>query len=243
MEIGLLQCDHALPEHLAITGGDYDVMYTHMLKSAAAHLGLPSSIHVKPFAVVDGNFPQTPNVCEAWIVSSSRYDTSSQVNWITKLRGFICEIIEAEVPLVGICFGHQIIALALGGHVSRRAEWVAGVQQIYIAQNPWISDSRANLFGIHRDEVTELPSSARIIGSTNQVQIAAFLAPPHVFCIQYHVDFNAAYLAALLQSRKDKIGDNIHKQAIKSLHTETDELKISANILMFLYKNAGFQIL
>lgn len=234
MKIGLLQCDHVLPEHRVVATGDYDEIYTNMLMSAASRMALLGSIQIQSFAVVDGFFPKSPSLCDAWIVSSSRFNAFSPIEWISRLRDFVSRIVESGLPLVGICFGHQLISLALGGQVSRRLDWIAGVQKISFSENAWIKAPTVRLLGIHRDEVTKPPPKAIVIGSTQQVKIAAFIVDPNVFCIQYHVELTAGYVRALLESRKELIGLAVRESAIKGLQSTTDDEEISSSILAFL---------
>jgi len=234
LKIGLLQCDHVLPEHRVVATGDYDEIYTNMLMSAAARMALLGAIQIQSFAVVDGFFPKSPSMCDAWIVSSSKFDAFSSIGWISRLRDFVCRIVESGLPLVGICFGHQLISLALGGKVSRRPDWVAGVQQIYFSENAWIKAPKVRLLGIHRDEVTRPPPNAIVIGSTQQVKIAAYLVDSHVLCIQYHMELNAGYVSALMEYRKELIGLEVRESAIMGLNSTTDDEDVSSSILAFL---------
>ncbi|HLP80861.1 MAG TPA: type 1 glutamine amidotransferase [Nitrosomonas sp.] len=239
MIIGLLQCDHVLSEHRVIATGDYDAIYAGVLMSAKSRMGLSIPIQIQSFAVVDGFFPKSPSLCEAWIVSSSKFNAFSSIGWISRLRDFVSRIIESGLPIAGICFGHQIISLAMGGRVSRRPDWIVGVQEIYFSHNAWIKAPRVKLLGIHRDEVIEPPSNATVIGSTEQVRIAAYIVTPNVLCIQYHMELNAGYVRALMETRKEMIGRDVCERAIIGLQTPTDDKQISSSILSFLLSNVN----
>lgn len=216
LKIGFIQCDHVLPAHRGITMGDYDFIYQQMLHSASIRLGIEDKINVKVFAAVDDIIPESPSVCDAWVISSSQYDANSSTNWICALRKFVASIINMRLPLLGVCFGHQLIANVLGGKIERMSEWVVGYQQVKFTSNNAIGLKTATLLGIHRDHVKIPPQGALVIGSTPLVQVASFFVPPYTLGMQYHMEFTASYVKALLESRRPIFTDENYRSALNN---------------------------
>ncbi len=110
MKVGLLLCDHVRPEYQA-TYGDYPGMF----QAAWPHF------EFEVFALCDGQFPPSVRECEAYLATGSRYSVYEPIDWIDQAKSLVKEIAAAELPYLGVCFGHQLLAEALGGKV-RKAE-------------------------------------------------------------------------------------------------------------------------
>src|SRR5262245_10219781 len=105
MKIGLLECDH-IAERFRHIAGDYRDMFAALLGPLNPQLAWQS------FDVCNGKFPTSVGVCDAYLATGSRFSAYDENDWIQTLRDFIRQIHEAKTPLVGICFGHQILAEA-----------------------------------------------------------------------------------------------------------------------------------
>ena len=100
MKIGILQAGHT-PDDLARTLGDYDTLYSDLLAGYG--------FSFQAYCVVDMEFPDSITECDGWFISGSRYGAYEDHPWIPPLEQFIRDIYADGRPLVGVCFGHQII--------------------------------------------------------------------------------------------------------------------------------------
>ena len=122
MKIGILETGEVSPD-LKARHGDYPAMFEAML--GAADPGL-EFVTVR---VVAGEMPRAPGEADAWLVTGSRHGVYDGLPWIEPLKAFLRACVAARVPVVGICFGHQILAEALGGRVEKSDKgWGLGVQ-------------------------------------------------------------------------------------------------------------------
>ena len=110
MKIGILQTGHS-PEDLFGPFGDYDGMFRDMLDG--------NGFEFQTWAVVDGVLPDGADEADAWLITGSKHGAYEDHAWIPPLEELIREINARKQPLAGICFGHQIIAQALGGKVEK----------------------------------------------------------------------------------------------------------------------------
>ena len=199
MKIGLLKCDFVMPEFHGIDGGIPD-MFTHLL----GQTGLGAELKI--YRVWEGELPAATDECDAWFTSGARASVFEDLDWIKNFQQFIVALHADRRKTVGICFGHQMIAQALGGGV-RRSErgWGIGVQQMSIAEEqPWMQppmDSCRMLF-THQDQVEVLPSGARLLGSTEHCPNAMFAVGDHILSIQAHPEYSRPYLCAFIEPRE-----------------------------------------
>ena len=106
MKIGILETGRP-PEELDGTFGDYPGMFEDLLSG--------NGLKVASYAVLDGDIPKRPDEADGWLITGSKYGVYEDHPWIAPLKAFIRDVYAADLPLVGICFGHQLIAEALGG--------------------------------------------------------------------------------------------------------------------------------
>jgi GMP synthase-like glutamine amidotransferase len=144
----------------------------------------------------------------------------------------------AGVPFVGICFGHQLIAHALGGRVTRaEGGWGVGTQRASVASTtPWMvppRDEYALLYS-HQDQVVVLPEDGRSLASTNHAPVAMLAVGDTMLGIQGHPEFGASYLDALMADRVERIGAARHAHAVASLDEPRDEALVAQWIARFL---------
>lgn len=188
MLIGILQTGHA-PDPLRPRHGDYPDLFERLLAGRG--------LEFRTWAVVDGEFPPGPEAAEGWLVTGSRHGAYEGHPWIPPLEALIREIRDARRPLVGVCFGHQIVAQALGGRVEKhpggwsvgRTEYEWGGERV--ALNAW-----------HQDQVTAVPPGARVIASAPGCAVAALAyddAP--ILTVQAHPEFDPGFLADLMAER------------------------------------------
>ena len=221
IEVGLLLCDQLDPD-VAEVAGDY----THLYGTAYA----PAGIGFRIYDVTAGEFPSSTGECAAWMISGSRHSAGDDLDWITRTGEFIRALADERRPQVGICFGHQLAALALGGRVDRaEVGWGVGVRHFdLVADAPWI-DADATGFDIlmsHQDQVVALPPGAELLASADYCPVGAYRVADHVFCVQGHPEFVPALSASLAERRRGRIGDETVDAALASLTRPLDHARI-----------------
>jgi GMP synthase (glutamine-hydrolysing) len=225
MLIGILQTGHA-PEALRPLHGDYPDLFERLL----AGRGLT----FRSWSVVDGDFPEGPQDAEGWLITGSRHGTYEPHPWIPPLEDLIRRIVAARLPLVGICFGHQIVAQALGGRVET---WPGGWSVGRTAYD-WGGESVA-LNAWHQDQVTRLPPGATVLASAPNCPYAALAVGDSVLTVQAHPEFDPTFLKDLIASRgRGVVPDPLLDAAVAALDAPLDSRLLADRIVAFL-RRAG----
>lgn len=219
MRIGLLECDH-VAERFRHIAGDYREMFGALFSRHAPELTL------EPFDVCDEQFPALDS-CDGFITTGSRFSVYDDVDWIHRLKKFVRRARDAGRPFVGICFGHQLLAEALGGKVEQAAGgWGVGVHAVEIVQaEVWMRPAQpaVRLQHMHQDQVVRLPADAVLIGRSAHCPAAMFRVGATMLGIQAHPEFSVGYVEALLLDRVERIGESRVREALAGLRQLTDE--------------------
>ena len=154
------------------------------------------------FPVKDDVFPDDLGRFDGVMIGGSPASVHDASPWIDRLQALIREIIDRDIPLFGACFGHQAIALALGGEVGDSPDgWALGAVTTEVTDPlPWMEPrvTAIRLHAAHTEQVLRLPESARRWGHAGGCEIAGFVIGERVFTTQYHPEITAAFMAALL---------------------------------------------
>ena len=236
MRIGVLECDHVSERYVPIAG-DYADMFTAMVTTA------DPSVRIAFYDVRRGVLPSRPDECDGWLCTGSSASVFDDEPWIDAVAELVRAVHAARVPFVGICFGHQLIAHALGGRTERAAVgWGAGALPMQVTvEASWMKPplGSATLLYSHQDQVTEIPPGGRVLGAAPHCPIAMLAVDDHVIGIQAHPEFGAPYVRALLVDRVDRIGEADTAMALESLEQPTDERVVARWILEFLRSREG----
>jgi GMP synthase-like glutamine amidotransferase len=231
MKIGLLECDHVL-ERFRHIAGDYREMFAALFHRHAPQITLPH------FDVCNGEFPSSLDSCDAYLATGSRFSAYEDVDWIHELKNFVRRIHETKKPFVGVCFGHQIMAEALGGKVTRAdVGWGVGVHSVEVIRpESWMrpEQSSCGLQYMHQDQVERMPEDGVVIGRSDHCPVAMFRVGDSMLGIQAHPEFPKAYSKALLSDRIERIGAERANTALTSLDQPTDESVAAKWIVEFL---------
>ena len=225
MKIGILQTGHA-PDMLLPDTGDYDAMMARMLDG--------QGFDFETYAVVDQEFPDGPHAADGWLITGSKHGAYEDHPWIPPLEELIRAIHAANLPLVGICFGHQIIAQALGGTVVKHPDgWRVGATQYDIEGRP------LTLNAWHQDQVIEAPGGAEIIGTAEGCDIAAMRIGERIYTVQPHPEYGSAFIQGLLDHRAPGVvPDALSNHARGLLSTPTDNAAMATRIADVFRKGA-----
>lgn len=236
MKVGLLECDHVMEKFRHIAG-DYRDMFSRLLAAYAPQ------IELQFFDVRNGEFPSSPDVCEAYLTTGSRFSAYDNADWIHTLNDFVRRLRDENTLFVGVCFGHQVLAEALGGKVEKaESGWGVGVHSIEIAQpDVWMKPEQSNcrLQFTHQDQVTRLPENSVALGRSDHCPVAMFRVGRTMLGIQPHPEFNAAYTEALILDRIERIGEAKVRAAQASFSQATDEEVVTKWIAEFLAQTKG----
>ena len=117
LNIGLLLCDD-----VPLDGRDQYGNYTEMFRSGVG--AADSKINLTPYAAYENVLPDTPSAHQGYMISGSSTSVFEDKQWIRDLMVFVRQCHKSKIKVVGICFGHQLIAHALGGETKRFKEWL-----------------------------------------------------------------------------------------------------------------------
>lgn len=203
MRIGVLQAG-LVPEELTPRWGEYDAIFRRLLARSGR------DFEVKGWRVVEGEFPAGPHEAEGWIVSGSKHGAYEDHAFIPPLEAFIRDAVAAGAPLIGVCFGHQIIAQALGGKVEKfSGGWGLGPQEYELTAKPgWMAEApeRLTVSAVHQDQVVEAPPGATRLASSpfceNAILVYGDPERPAAITIQPHPEFDDEFLKDLIAARR-----------------------------------------
>ncbi len=187
MKIGILQTGQA-PEPVRSQTGDYPVLFERLL---AGHGFRFATWHVEAMV-----FPDSPRAADGWLITGSRHGVYEDHPFIAPLEEFIRDALAAQMPVVGICFGHQIMAQALGGRVAQFAGgWAVG------AQDYAFEGQSVRLNAWHRDQVIMPPEGARTIARHPFCAHAALTFGETGLSVQAHPEFDDGFIQGLIETR------------------------------------------
>lgn len=220
MLIGILQTGQA-PDALAAQSGDYPDMFRRLL----AEQGLS----FRTYRVLDLEFPASVSECDGWLITGSRFGAYEDHAFIPPLEDFIRQAFAQAVPMVGICFGHQIIAQALGGKVEKFAGgWSVGPTE-------YDFDGQAlRLNAWHQDQVVERPAMAQVAGRSAFCENAALVYDDRIFTVQAHPEFRSEFVDGLMKTRgKGVVPDRLMEEAGARLDQPIDDQILARRIADF----------
>ena len=223
MKIGLLECDDVVGRFPEVKGG-YREMFAALLPGFSW----------RHYAAHRGQFPSSPAECDAWISTGSKYSVYEKHAWIDELAAFIRSL---DKPFVGICFGHQMLAHAMGGAVAKAKQgWGAGVLALDILKKePWMEPPlpQVRIQHMHQDQVLRLPQGSTLLGKSDHCEFGMFRVGETKLGIEGHPEFTVDYGAALIQARRAQIGAQTDR-ALNSLKGKSDGPVVGRWIERFL---------
>ena len=187
MKIGILQTGQS-PDALRAQMGDYPAMFARLLDG---HGFAFQTWHVEGM-----EFPESLAEADGWLITGSRHGVYEDHPFIAPLEALVRDALAAGRPVVGICFGHQIMAQALGGKVAKFAGgWAVGAQEYdfegeTLTLNAW-----------HQDQVLVPPEGARTLARNAGCTYAALEYGPHGLSVQAHPEFGDDFIQGLIETR------------------------------------------
>lgn len=220
MLIGILQTGLA-PDALSPELGDYPDMFARLLDG--------HGFTFRTYKVVEGEFPKGVKDCEGWLITGSRHGVYEDHAFIPPLEQFIRDAFAAHVPVVGICFGHQIVAQAMGGKVERFASgWAVGATDYDFA------GEKVTLNAWHRDQVVQVPAGAKVIASNEFCANAALLYDDRALTVQAHPEFRPEFVDGLMKTRgKGLVPDEVMAAAATRLADPLQDKTMAGRIAAF----------
>ena len=224
MLIGFLQCGHFL-QAAGYPSRTYTDLYSKLLEN--------QGFTFRTWSVVDMEFPEDVHDADGWLITGSRHGAYEDLPFIPPLEDFIRKAYDAEVPMVGVCFGHQIIAQALGGKVVKfpdgwavgRTEYDFGTEKL--ALNAW-----------HQDQVIEPPADAEVIATSDFCRYAGFRYKKAALSVQPHPEFDQTAIDLLLTERAPGLvpADRV-KRAVQDADRPVDNAALARQIASFFKEN------
>jgi len=193
----------------------------------------------RTYAVDEGELPSRPEDCDAYLITGSSAGVYDPLPWIEEAAAFL-RAAKGKAALVGVCFGHQLMAQAFGGKVIQSPKgWGVGEQVYEILQaEPWMDAPplRIRLPASHQDQVIEKPPAADVFAGSEFTPYAGLVwRDQPAISIQPHPEFDPAYAISLIEHRRgDRYADEQANAAIASYSGPDDRLRVAGWIERFL---------
>lgn len=219
MKVAILQCDNLL-EKLQPRFGEYKHMIQQMFSV------IDTSFSYDVFDCRKEEYPDDISCYDFFITSGSRASVYDDEPWIQRLIDFIRKLDRNEKKLIGICFGHQAIAVALDGQVNKSTKgWGVGLAANRVVSTPgWMQQrvSQLRILVSHQDQITSLANGAKVLAESDFCPYFIIQWNNHFLSIQGHPEWNKEYSRALMYERRAIIPEDRLEEGLLSLRLVPD---------------------
>jgi GMP synthase-like glutamine amidotransferase len=221
MRIGILKADET-PKEMVDVHGPYEDFYVQLLS--------PYGFEFTIYSVLDGKFPSSVDEAGGWLITGSRHSVVEDKLWILRLKEFIREVRGSRTPMVGICFGHQVIASAFGGKVERSKEgWNVGP----VAYKRTSTGKIQNVLVWHQDEVTTCAPDTKILASSSSCQNVILQYGETIKTFQCHPELNPAFMRDLLLLYAEELRPGMRSGILNANEESLHGLELGEEIATF----------
>jgi GMP synthase-like glutamine amidotransferase len=221
-----------VPAPLRARFGPYRDMFEKMFD------GTGQGFSYEMVAVSDGEPLPEPSSLEAIVITGSPAGVYDDLPWLAPLRGFIRNAYSSRAPMLRVCFGHQIIADALGGDVRKSEKgWGLGRHTYAVRQQPGFMQAAPDTLAVacsHQDQVITPPAEADVILASEFTPNAGlFYRNGRALSFQPHPEFNDDYTVALAELQRGKIDDEVVDRALASMAKPSNSSDVAGYIGQF----------
>lgn len=185
--------------------------------------------------VAAGEFLPSPHAIAGAVITGSASMVTDRADWSERTAGWIRDAIDAKTPLFGVCYGHQLMAYALGGSVG----WLPAGREIGTRtitlrgrdSGDWLSGLPATFpaHTTHRQSVLEPPPGVEVIASSELDPHQLLRYAPHALSTQFHPEFSAAVMRAYVDARADVLREE--GLDVDTLRTDVQETEAARLLL------------
>lgn len=223
--LGLLQVNH----DKSVSIGDQFPDDSHRFRDMFDRLERRYAYRV--YMTIGGEVPADIDEQDGYLITGSPLSVLGDHAFLEPLYAFIRKCDAAKKPVIGTCFGHQAIAVALGGTVEKAPMgWNVGIQKTtYDRFCDWMVPARdPNFYVFHEDQVTELPPGCAALGASGNCAIASFHKDNHIFTTQAHPEFSDRFMRAVLDDCRGLLGEPDYAASLASLDAQADGAMFAA---------------
>ena len=216
MKLGILKTDAVLPEWVP-RFGEYPDMFAALLGQ------VDPALQFAVYDVEQCEYPRDIDEVDAYLITGSKSSVYEDKAWIARLMDFVRELHERRKKVVGICFGHQLVAHALGGRTEKSAKgWGVGLHTHTFQVTPdWHDGDRdLQILVSHQDQVVQLAPGSEVVAGSDFCEYAVTRLGDHILTFQGHPEFIKEYSIELLTSRQDRVSEETYRAAMVSLQGE-----------------------
>ncbi len=232
MKLGILKTDAVNPDWVA-EYGEYPDMFVALLGR------IDPELEFAVYDVEEGVYPQDIDEVDAYLITGSKSSVYEDKPWIGKLMEFVRELDARKKKIVGICFGHQLVAQALGGKTEKSPKgWGVGLHRhTFSGAAPAWHDGGNAAFDIlvsHQDQVVDNAEGARVLAGSEFCENAVVQVGDHILTFQGHPEFVPGYSREIMEHRRQVIGEPVYATGVDSLQGEQQGERVGRWILNFL---------
>ena len=231
MRIGILKTD-TVRDDLVEEFGEYPDMFQSLLGQ------VDPDLEFVVYDVENGQYPESIDEVDAYLMTGSKSSVYEDKAWIHRLSDFVRDLHARQKKLIGICFGHQMVAHALGGKTEKSDKgWGVGAHDALFHQLPeWHdgADPEFSLLVSHQDQVVETAPGTQVLAGSDFCENAVCQVGEHILTLQGHPEFVKGYSENILNIRREMIGEVNYHAGMASLTSSLDRERVADWMVKFL---------
>lgn len=214
MKLNILLCDRfpgLLPEYVP----SYESMFIRLFRKNCPQMDFAV------YDTLDGTLPEETNNNDIYLITGCNLSAYDDVGWIRDLSAWIVAADARRAKMVGICFGHQLIAQALGGRVIRSPKgWGVGIRESRLTDPEALAEfpgGHLRLLYNHHDQVVQLPERARVFATSDFCTVDGFMIDNHIITFQGHPEYTPEYAVHLIADFAADEPLKVRREALSSI--------------------------